>query len=204
MIALHPIRAMIGVTQPMNGSTSHVGLKAIDFGWNSKYANSKTLYAPFDGQIVAKIGNTNTIAFQSKDKVEWADGTFDYMTVITAHDNSAPAIGSTFKQGEVYSHMGTATGVACHCHLEVQRGRYQPYTSIKKTGQYNSLIFPNTVEPFKALYVAKGTVLGKSATYDWKYEPESETTDYKSKYEELKAKVESAKINLDRAKEDLS
>lgn len=32
------------------------------------------------------------------------------MTVIIAHDNNAPSKGKTFKQGEEYSHSGTAGG----------------------------------------------------------------------------------------------
>lgn len=154
--AILPLR-YIGISQGMNGATSHLGLKAIDFGWNQKYYKESTeLLAPFDGVVVWKQGGSNTIAFQSNEKVEYADGTVDYMTVITAHDNNAPAVGKTFKQGEVYSHAGTAGGVPLHCHLEVQKGKFQSYTAIKNTskdGRYNSYIFPNTYIPYEALFV---------------------------------------------------
>ena len=80
--AILPLR-YIGISQPMYGKTSHISLKAIDFGWNSNYYEQSTvLLAPFDGKVVWKKGSSNTIAFQSNEKVEYADGTVDYMTNI--------------------------------------------------------------------------------------------------------------------------
>lgn len=171
--AILPLR-YVGISQGVNGSVSHLGLKAIDFGWNSTYlTQSKTLLAPFDGKVVWKKGSSNCIAFQSNEKVKWADGTEDYMTVITCHDNNAPAVGAEFKQGEVYGHSGTAGGVALHTHLEVQRGKFQTYTEIKNTsssGKYTSYIFPNTVLPYEALFVTKDTIYStvSSIKYNWK------------------------------------
>ena len=137
--AILPLR-YVDISQPMYGQVSHIGLRAIDFGWNQTYLKESTeLLAPFDGTIVWKKGHV--IAFQSADLVEYADGSTDYMTLITAHDNNAPSVGQTFKQGEVYSHSGTAGGVPKHCHLEVQKGKFRPYTAIKNTskdGRYNS------------------------------------------------------------------
>ena len=170
--AILPFR-YVGISQGCYGTTSHIGLKAIDFGWNSKYlAKSKTLYAPFDGKIVWRKGTTNCIAFQSNEKVKYADGTEDYMTVISCHDNNAPKVGATFKQGEAYSRSGTAGGVALHTHLEVQKGKFQTYTSIKNTsssGKYSSYIFPNTVLPYEALFVVKDTIYSTGGVkYEWK------------------------------------
>lgn len=172
--AILPLR-YIGISQGMNGKTSHIGLKAMDFGWNSNYYEQSTvLLAPFDGKVVWKKGSSNTIAFQSDDKVEYVDGTVDYMTVITAHDNNAPSVGKAFKQGEIYSHSGTAGGVPLHCHLEVQKGKFQPYTEIKNTsydGRYNSYIFPNTYVPYEALFIRNDEVFTTNKDnnpYTWK------------------------------------
>lgn len=172
--AILPLR-YIGISQPMYGKTSHIGLKAIDFGWNKDYKKESTvLLAPFDGEVVWKSGLSKTIAFQSKEKVEFADGTIDYMTVITAHDNNAPSKGKTFKQGEEYSHSGTAGGVPLHCHLEVQKGKFQSYTEIRNTsydGRFNSYIFPNTIEPNKALFVRDDVIYSANKAnnpYTWK------------------------------------
>lgn len=172
--AILPLR-YIGISQPMYGKTSHIGLKAIDFGWNSNYYEQSTvLLAPFDGKVVWKKGSSNTIAFQSNEKVEYADGTVDYMTVITAHDNNAPSVGKTFKQGEIYSHSGTAGGVPLHCHLEVQKGKFQSYTEIRNTsydGRYNSYIFPNTYIPYEALFIRNDELFTANKAnnpYTWK------------------------------------
>ena len=170
--AILPLR-YVGISQPMYGQVSHIGLKAIDFGWNQTYLKESTeLLAPFDGTIVWKKGHV--IAFQSNDLVEYADGSTDYMTLITAHDNNAPGVGQTFKQGEVYSHSGTAGGVPKHCHLEVQKGRFKPYTAIKNTskdGRYNSYIFPNTVAPNEVLFVRDDVIYSTNKAYNpytWK------------------------------------
>lgn len=172
--AILPLR-YIGISQPMYGKTSHIGLKAIDFGWNKDYKKESTvLLAPFDGEVVWKSGLSKTIAFQSKEKVEFADGTIDYMTVITAHDNNAPSKGKTFKQGEEYSHSGTAGGVPLHCHLEVQKGKFKPYTEIRNTsynGRYNSYIFPNTYIPYEALFIRNDELFTANKAnnpYTWK------------------------------------
>lgn len=167
-----PLR-YVGISQPMYGQVSHIGLRAIDFGWNQTYLKESTeLLAPFDGTIVWKKGHV--IAFQSNDLVEYADGTIDYMTVITAHDNKAPSKGKTFKQGEEYSHSGTAGGVPLHCHLEVQKGKFQSYTEIRNTsydGRFNSYIFPNTIEPNRALFVRDDVIYSQKEgcnPYTWK------------------------------------
>lgn len=172
--AILPLR-YIGITQGMNSKVSHLGLKAIDFGWNSNYYEQSTvLLAPFDGKVVWRKGSSNTIAFESSEKVEYADGTIDYMTLITAHDNNAPKVGKTFKQGEVYSRSGTAGGVPRHCHLEVQKGKFQSYTSIKNTsynGKYNSYIFPDTYIPYEALFVRDDVIFSNKEGYNpytWK------------------------------------
>ena len=172
--AILPLR-YIGITQGLNGKVSHLGLKAIDFGWNSIYYKQSTeLLAPFDGKVVWRKGSSNTIAFESSEKVEYADGTVDYMTLITAHDNNAPKVGKTFKQGEVYSRSGTAGGVPRHCHLEVQKGKFQSYTSIKNTsydGRYSSYIFPDTYIPYEALFVRDDVIFSNKEGYNpytWK------------------------------------
>lgn len=172
--AILPLK-YVGISQPMNGKISHIGLKAIDFGWNSKYLKESTeLLAPFDGKVVWKSGSSKCIAFESTNKVEYANGFVDYMTVITAHDNNAPDVGKTFKQGEVYSHSGTAGGVPKHCHLEVQKGMFRLSTAVKNTsydGRYNSYIFPNTIEPNKALFVRNDVVYSQKEgcnPYKWK------------------------------------
>lgn len=194
-----PIR-FVGITQGCNGSVSHLGTNAIDFGWSSTDATSVNLYAPFDGKIVwrDKASAGNGTAFESLEKVKFADGTEDYCCIITGHDNNPPALGTTFKQGALYSHMGTAGGVAKHCHLEVQKGKFAKYTKIGVTsadGKTKGYIWPNTVEPYKILYVVDNVKYATNPVYNpytWK-KVTVDKTDYKKLYEEEKAKVDKIK-----------
>lgn len=149
---------------------SHKGTKAIDFGVLLPY-NVTKLTAPFDGTVVyvdpqSKGGG---IAFQSENEVMYANGSIDYMTLWTGHDNFPPKVGSKFKQGQVYSSMGTAGGVPTHCHLEVQRGKFIKPTKFiyidKNIGNVYKL--DNTVEPYNCLFLDNDTIIKKN-DYIWK------------------------------------
>ena len=164
------------ISQGINGAYSHRGTKAIDFGSLAAFKDYN-LYAPFNGTVVwaDAISKGGAIAFQSDQPVEWADGTVDYMTVITGHDNSRHVAGKKFAQGELYSHMGTAGGVSKHSHLEVQRGKFKKPTSTIPQQYGNVYKFENTVEPYKALFVTDDTVIrsmaeGSVAEYPWESE----------------------------------
>ena len=153
-------------SQPMNVG-SHKDTKAIDFGVLSPYKDTK-LTAPFDGKIVyvdsqAKGGG---IAFESLEKVKYANGYEDYMTLWTGHDNKPPKLDTIFKQGEYYSDMGTAGGVDIHCHLEVQKGKFKKPTKITSVGSYK---LEDTIEPYNALFLREDTFI-KKTKYNWKRE----------------------------------
>lgn len=170
--AIFPLR-YTWQSQGMNGATSHKDIKAIDFGILSPYNDDK-LYAPFDGKVVwvdspSKGGG---IAFQSINKVHYVNGKEDYMTLFTGHDNNPPKVGTIFKQGELYSHSGTAGGVPKHCHLEVQIGKFVKPTKVTSQGSYK---LDNAIEPFNALYLTEDTIL-KYSTYTWTTLPEIDVT----------------------------
>ena len=160
------------ITQGMNGSYSHQGTKAIDFGWLSKYSSETNLYAPFSGKIVAlypSVNDSHMIALESLEKVKWADGTEDYVTIVTMHDNdiSSLYIGKTFKQGQKYSKMGTACRfeVGKHCHMEVAKGKY--------AGMFHNSqgvwMVKNAVEPYRVLALTNDTLLDNDGyTYSWR------------------------------------
>ena len=162
--AMFPLK-LGAVTQPMNGSTSHKGTKAIDFGWLlAKPDGDYNLYAPFDGTVMwaDDVSKGAAIAFQSDYPVKYADGTIDYMTVFTEHDNDRPSKGAKFKQGERYSKMGTAGNVGKHVHLEVQKGKYQPYTGLSQQSVGKVYVFPNTIEPYNGLFMDDSIGIRKS------------------------------------------
>lgn len=172
MYAIFPI-LKTWESQSMN-TGSHKDIKAIDFGILSPY-NVTELTAPFDGKIVYvdTQANGGGIAFESLEKVKYVDGTEDYMTLWTGHDNNPPKLGATFKQGEVYSHMGTAGNVAKHCHLEVIKGKFKMATIVTSVGSYK---FENTIEPYKALFLNKEGLI-KYSKYTWTSLPEIEVTE---------------------------
>ena len=153
-------------SQPMNVG-SHKDTKAIDFGVLNPYKDTK-LTAPFDGKVVHVDSQEKGggIAFESLEKVKFANGFEDYMTLWTGHDNKPPKLGSIFKQGEYYSDMGTAGGVDIHCHLETIKGRFKMTKSVTSMGSYK---FENTIEPYNALFLKDNTII-KKTKYNWKKE----------------------------------
>lgn len=167
--AMFPI-SKTWVSQAMNEG-SHKGTLAIDFGVLNPY-NVTALTAPFDGTVVHvdPASKGAGVAFQSNEKVLYVNGTYDYMTLWTGHDNNPPKVGQVFKQGEVYSHMGTAGNVAKHCHLEVQRGKFIMPTKFVKTDYGNVYKLDNALEPFKALFLHEGDLI-KYSPYTWEVAP---------------------------------
>ena len=167
--AMFPI-SKTWVSQAMNVG-SHKGTLAIDFGVLNPY-NVTALTAPFDGTVVHvdPASKGAGVAFQSDEKVLYVNGTYDYMTLWTGHDNNPPKVGTKFKQGQVYSHMGTAGGVQKHCHLEVQRGKFIMPTKFVKTDYGNVYKLDNALEPFKALFLHEGDLI-KYSPYSWEVAP---------------------------------
>ncbi len=105
---------------------SHIGSFAIDEAGSDTGIDN--LLAPFTG-IIKKtyISDANEIWFESVEKVEYPDGTIDYMTILFAHDNdiSNLSVGKVIKQGEILYQEGTkgnATGN--HCHFECGQGKF--------------------------------------------------------------------------------
>lgn len=164
------------VSQGMNGTYSHVGTKAIDFGSLKDYQDYD-LYAPFDCRVVwaDDVSKGGTVALQSIKPVRWANGNVDYMTVISEHSNDRPSKGQSFKQGEIYAHMGTAGNVSRHTHIEVQRGKYKAFTGYLWQSGINAKVynFPNTVPPYEALFLAPETIIDEASVvkYPWKRIP---------------------------------
>jgi len=86
------------------------------------------IYAPFTG-IIKKIypNDANEVWLESRDEVEYPDGTIDFMTIMFAHSNdiSNLFVGKEIKQNEAFYEEGTkgnATGN--HCHMECGKGKF--------------------------------------------------------------------------------
>lgn len=159
-------------SQPMNGAVSHKGVLAIDCGVLLPYKDTK-LYAPFTGKIVYKDTPNKgaLVALESINKVVYANGITDYMTLLIGHDSDTSnlSIGQIIKQNDYYLDMGNAGGVDTHSHVEVQKGKFKMATSFTSQGGYK---FENTIEPFNALFLTKDTIY-KYSKYTWKILPDT-------------------------------
>ena len=146
------------ITQEPGGSFSHAGTYNFDV---IGYKDHRDIYAPFDC-VVKKIhaGESyhNMVIIESAEKVLYADGTYEYMSMAFAHDNDIADlyVGRKIKQGEVFyqtGDYGNSTGV--HCHVTCIRGKYKNDMWTKNAeGKYCSL---NAICPTKALFVSKKT-----------------------------------------------
>ena len=164
--AVMPLKK-IDVTQKAGGSVSHAGTKNVDFG------KSQNLYAPFDCKVVYKdtsYAGGNSIVIESTSKVRFADGTYDYMCVLTAHDDDISDLskGKTIKKGTVYYHTGTYGNVTGeHVHMCVAKGRY--------AGQYQNSDgnweLKNSILPSNAFFIDASTTISDAGGYTWKSLP---------------------------------
>ena len=95
------------------------------------------VFAPFSGKIVYTDKNWGYVVLQSKDKVNWADGSVDYMTVGFMHDEDIGDlyVGKELTQGEEFYQAGgmgngNPNAYGDHVHITVHRGhvtRGYPY-----------------------------------------------------------------------------
>ena len=140
-----------GAYNQFNGY-SHGSQNAFDLGGNSNYV------APFTGKIVSIYSAYNVVTLQSTNKVFYADGTLDYMTVSFVHDNNISDlyVGKTIKQGTVFYQPGVkGGGTGDHVHIAVKRGRV------------NNYFFSGDVYPNDAFWLKKSTSIKQRGGYAW-------------------------------------
>lgn len=156
----------LNITQNANSSFSHKGDKAIDIA--GKDSGIDSFKAPFTGIIKKIYINDNTVWLESVDKVKYADGTIDYMTIFTTHDNdiSNLKVGDIIKQGEIYYHEGTrgyATGN--HIHLAIGKGKFTGNGWYQN--EYGYWVINNQYDVYKALYLLDSVNVINSGGYNW-------------------------------------
>jgi len=113
------------VTQGAYDSYSHMKQNALDIT-----PTERAVRAPFNATVVrvdAYEYACNGVWIQSNNKVRYADGTYDYMTVLFMHDNNISdiSVGRGVAQGEYFYHSGDY-GVSSgkHVHVACYRGQY--------------------------------------------------------------------------------
>lgn len=132
--ALYPSETLC-VTQGAYGNYSHQKQNALDIT-----TTNRSVYAPFTGKIVRidrGYSRYNTVWLQSCDKVVYADGSVDYMTVVFMHDNNVSdlSVGQIVGQGEYFYDMGVAGGATgSHVHIACIRGKYSTKMALTGSG----------------------------------------------------------------------
>ena len=124
---IYPLKNMWITCIPKQGL--HKYCQALD-DQGLNYATIDKVYAPFTGKIVRKYPSECEIWFESVDKVEFADGTIDYATILFAHRDRYDDLKENFvyKQGEVIYSEGTKGankigGAQRHLHFECCAGK---------------------------------------------------------------------------------
>lgn len=115
----------IRITQK-HGIGTHVDSYAFDEAGSD--GGIDYLIASFTGTI-KKIytADANEVWFESIDKVQYPDGTIDYMTLMLAHDNNVSnlKVGQVIKQGQRFYEEGTKGNASGnHVHIECARGKF--------------------------------------------------------------------------------
>lgn len=171
------------ISQGMNGNFSHKGDLAIDI------TNCSYLKTPFTGIVKRIYENCNAVWLESLEKVEYSDGTIDYMTIMTLHDNdiSNLKVGQVIKQGEIYYHpgvKGNATGT--HIHISVGKGKFISNGWYKN--EYGNWCINNQYDITKALFLYTDVKITNN-WYSWKKTIYSEVLKQDKSIDELANEV---------------
>lgn len=156
----------LNISQKANDSFSHQGDKAIDLA--GKDIGIDSFKAPFTGVIKRIYTNVNAVWLESIDKVKYADGTVDYMTILTMHDDdiSNLKVGKIIKQGDIYydeGRKGYTTGN--HIHLAIGKGKF--LGSGWYQNQYGNYVINNQYDVYKALYLFNGVKIINDGGYNF-------------------------------------
>ncbi len=164
--AMYPSRYM-KITQ-----VDHVGTHRDSWAFDEAGSDAGIDYmiAPFTG-VIKKIytSDANEVWLESLDKVQFADGTIDYMTILFCHDNNVSnlKVGQVIKQGQRFYEEGTkgnATGN--HCHMECARGKFSGTGWHKNSAGYWSI--NNGKKATECLFIDDSYHILNSAGYNFK------------------------------------
>ena len=166
MHLIYPFKVM-RITQTYLGKTSHLPHNTgtpkdypIDEGCSD--TGRDWMYAPC-GVVVKRIygvGNrgVNTIWLESTEKVLFADGSVDYMTMLATHPNDDDLKkireGQKFKQGDKICREGTDGASGNHVHLSVGKGKFSGNGWVQNSrGKYVLTTTGWAVKPENAFWI---------------------------------------------------
>lgn len=157
----------IYISQGENGQYSHRGTLNIDFlGWGENgRVYTAPMYAPCSCKCVAEIDvNNHGRVFESLNKVHTPNG-LQYVTFMFFHDDFPIAsVGSTFSQGDLIGHTGTAGNVTGdHTHFNTANGKYAGWENVPPDNN-GELI--NSSHIYNTCYT-NDTVIVNGYGYNW-------------------------------------
>ena len=163
--AVFPLEYMYLTQGEMQGPT-HQGSYAMDFqgyGENGRVYRCN-YYAPCDLTMVAiSDADTHSYVYTSDEKVNFIDGTSDYLTILVAHDNDSYSIGRHVSQGQLLGKTGTYQGFGDHLHMEVKKGIYEGC----HRNNDNVYMLTNSTHIFSLLGVNDTNII-VGGDYNWK------------------------------------
>jgi len=150
------------------GEGTHLDSYAIDNA--GKDSGISDIYAPYTG-IIKKIytNDANEVWLESVEKVEFPDGTIDYMTMLFAHndDISDLFVGKRINKGEAFykeGKKGNTTGN--HCHIECGKGKFIGTGWHKNNAGYWSI--NNAKKPEECLWIDNTIKILDNYKYNFK------------------------------------
>lgn len=180
-VALFPMPYLY-MTQDEGGDYSHLGTYNIDFvGYNGTSVITRApLYAPVSMKVLSYHPGTvggNAVIFESLNRVHFADGTLDYMTLMFMHDNSPPytTAGQIVNQGQLCYRTGTYGQVTGdHVHSCLGQGRGGTFVQ-RSSGNYD---LSNRIHYWNGVYINNTRIIQgynhNWRTYDGGVTPEDE------------------------------
>lgn len=164
-VLLFPLEYLY-MSQDEGGSYSHLYTYSIDLlGWG---ANGRIYKCPYYAPCTLKcitVSNGNVV-WESINKVHYADGTLDYVTINFVHDDNTSVhyVGEIIQQGDLIGHTGTTGNVTGdHVHINTARGHYAGFYDVG-TGHYQ---LRNATHVYDTMYV-NDTIIKQGYGHNWR------------------------------------
>ena len=186
----YPCKVM-RITQNYNGTTSHLPCstgKPKDYPWDEGCEDTgrNNCYCPCDKMKVKRIygvgsGGTNAIWLESTTKVDFADGTNNYFTLMIIHPNDDDLkkikVGQIFKRGEKICREGNDGTSSYHFHFSAGKGKVSGNGWIRNNkGKYVLTTTDGTYKPEQLFFIDESfTKIENAKCLSFKKIPESYT-----------------------------
>lgn len=164
-VLLFPLE-YLNMSQDEGGNYSHLYTYSIDLlGWG---ANGRIYKCPYYAPCTVKCVSVSSgnVVWQSLNKVHYADGSLDIITIHFVHDDNTSIhyVGEIINQGDLIGHTGTTGNVTGdHVHLNIAKGTYQGFYDVG-TGHYQ---LRNSIHVYDGMYV-NDTIIIQGYNHNWK------------------------------------